>query len=490
MFETAEVGNKISKGVYKKGLAKLREDLLEVQKELAVSKTSAIVIIGGVEGAGKTETVNQLLEWLDARGIETHALDAATDEERERPPMWRFWRMIPPRGRMTVLLGSWYTRPIVERTFGTMKRAEFEEALDRAVFFETMLRREGVILIKFWLHVKEKILLKSMKKLEKDPLQSWRVNKSEWRFVKKYKNFREVSEEALGKTNTKDAPWHIVEAEDDRYRNTTVARTLIAELRRGFNEKEKAEKPPFKPRAFKPPQSNIFRTLDYSRKLDEKKYDKELPEAQAEFNRLINRMQSKDRSLILVFEGADAAGKGGAIRRVTQALNAKDYRVMSVAAPTDEEKARPYLWRFWRSLPRRDKVTVYDRSWYGRVLVEKIEGFCTDDEWMRAYSEINEFEKELSDSGTIVLKFYLSITAKEQLRRFKEREVTPYKQYKITEEDWRNRSKWDSYEASAVEMFEKTSMPYAPWTVVEAEDKNFARIKVLKTIISHLKNQL
>ncbi len=201
-------------------------------------------------------------------------------------------------------------------------------------------------------------------------------------------------------------------------------------------------------------------------------------------------MQSKDRSLILVFEGADAAGKGGAIRRVTQALNAKDYRVMSVAAPTDEEKARPYLWRFWRNLPRRDKVTVYDRSWYGRVLVEKIEGFCTDDEWMRAYSEINEFEKELSDSGIIVLKFYLSITAKEQLRRFKEREITPYKQYKITEEDWRNRSKWDSYEASAIEMFEKTSMPYAPWTVVEAEDKNFARIKVLKTIISHLKKEL
>ncbi|HNQ77165.1 MAG TPA: polyphosphate:AMP phosphotransferase [Acidobacteriota bacterium] len=490
MFETAEVGNKISKSVYKKGLAKLREDILAVQKELAASKTSAIVIIGGVEGAGKTETVNQLLEWLDARGIETHALDAPTDEERERPPMWRFWRMIPPKGRMTILLGSWYTRPIVERTFGGMKRSEFDEALDKAVFFETMLRREGVTLVKFWLHVKEKTLVKSMKKLEKDPLQSWRVTKNDWKFVKKYGRFREVSEEALGRTNTKDAPWHIVEAEDDRYRNTTVARTLIAELKRGFADKEKAEKPPLKPRAFKPPQSNIFRTLDYTRKLDEKKYDKELPEAQAEFHRLINRMQSKDRSLILVFEGADAAGKGGAIRRVTQALNAKDYRVMSVAAPTDEEKARPYLWRFWRNLPRRDKVTVYDRSWYGRVLVEKIEGFCTDDEWMRAYSEINEFEKELSDSGIIVLKFYLSITAKEQLRRFKEREITPYKQYKITEEDWRNRSKWDSYEASAIEMFEKTSMPYAPWTVVEAEDKNFARIKVLKTIISHLKKEL
>jgi len=490
MFETAEVGNKISKVVYKKGLAKLREDLLEVQKELAASKTSAIVIIGGVEGAGKTETVNQLLEWLDARGIETHALDAPTDEERERPPMWRFWRMIPPKGRMAILLGSWYTRPIVERTFGIMKRADFDEALDKAIFFETMLRREGVVLIKFWLHVKEKILIKSMKKLEKDPLQSWRVTKSDWQFVKRYKNFREVSEEALGKTNTKDAPWHIVEAEDPRYRHVTVARTLISELRRGFAERERAEKPPLKPRTFKPPQSNIFRTLDYTQKLDPKRYEKELPERQAELHRLINKMQAKDRSLILVFEGADAAGKGGAIRRVTQALNAKDYRVMSVAAPTDEERARPYLWRFWRNLPRRDKVTVYDRSWYGRVLVEKIEGFCTDDEWMRAYSEINEFEKELAEAGTIVLKFYLSITAKEQLRRFKDREVTPYKQYKITEEDWRNRSKWDSYEASAIEMFEKTSMPYAPWTVVEAEDKNYARIKVLKTIINNLKKNL
>jgi len=404
--------------------------------------------------------------------------------------MWRFWRLIPPKGRMSIFLGSWYTEPIVGRAFKELKSSGFDEALDRAVFFETMLRREGVILVKFWLHVKENVLIKSMKKLEKDPLQSWRVTRADWKFVKKYKKFREVSEEALGKTNTKEAPWHIVEAEDTRYRNVTVAKTLIGELKRGFADKAKAEKPPLAPRAFKPPQSHVFKTLDYTHKLDEKKYEKELPERQAELHKLINKMQSNDRSLILVFEGADAAGKGGAIRRVTQALNAKDYRVMSVAAPTDEEKARPYLWRFWRNLPRRDKVTVYDRSWYGRVLVEKIEGFCTDDEWMRAYAEINEFEKELGDFGTIVLKFYLSITSKEQLRRFKERQVTPYKQYKITEEDWRNRSKWDSYEASAIEMFEKTSMPYAPWTVVEAEDKNFARIKVIKTIISHLKKNL
>jgi len=490
MFEAAEVGNSISKEQYKKEVSPLREQLLETQKELALSKCSAIIIIAGVECAGKTETVNQLLEWIDARGVETHALDKPLEEEIERPYMWRFWRLIPPKGRMAVLLGSWYTQPIVQKTFKEIKEPDFQEHLEEIVSFENMLAKEGVILIKLWLHIKKDLLIKRMKKVEKDPLQNWRISKRDWKFVKKYDKFREVSETALGKTNTKEAPWFVVEAEDFRYRNITVTRTIIDRLKEGIEENKKQTPPPLKPRKFEPPLNNIFTTLDYKQKIEEKEYEKKLPILQRELYESVQKMQKKDKSLILVFEGPDAAGKGGTIRRITGALNAKDYRVISVAAPTDEEKARPYLWRFWRHLPRKDKITIYDRSWYGRVLVEKIEGFCTDDEWKRAYAEITQFEKELSDFGIMVFKFYLSITPEEQLKRFKERQTTPYKQYKITEEDWRNRAKFRSYEACAVEMFEKTSMPYAPWFVIPANDKNFARIEVLTKIIKGIKSKI
>ncbi len=490
MFETAEVGNSISKEKYKQEVAAVREKLLEIQKELAVSKCSAIVVVGGVEGAGKTEVVNQLLEWMDARGIETHALEKPTDEEIQRPYMWRFWRLIPPKGRMAIFLGSWYTMPIVYKTFKKMKDKDFQEHLDEIVSFENMLSKEGVILIKFWLHIKKDLLIKRMKKLEKDPLQSWRITKRDWNFVKKYDRFREVSETALGVTNTKDASWLIVEAEDFRYRNITVAKNIIKKLEQRRQLSQKESDFPLSARKFEHASNNIFKTLDYSRKVEEKEYEKKLPELQKELYKSVQKMQKKDKSLILVFEGPDAAGKGGTIRRIIKGLNAKDYRVISVAAPTDEEKARPYLWRFWRYLPRKDKITIYDRSWYGRVLVEKIEGFCSDDEWKRAYSEINQFEKELSDFGIIILKFYLSITPQEQLKRFKERQTTPYKQYKITPEDWRNRAKFRSYEACAIEMFEKTSMPFAPWFVIAANDKNYARLEVLGIITRELKEKV
>lgn len=490
MFETAEVGNAISKENYKKEIILVREQLLEIQKKLAGSKCSAIVIIAGVEGAGKTEVVNQLLEWLDARGVEIHALDKPTDEEAERPYMWRFWRLIPPKGRMSIFLGSWYTKPIVDRTFREIGNSKFQDYLEEICSFENMITKEGIILIKLWLHIKKDILIKRMKKIEKDPLQSWRISKREWNFIKEYNKFRKVSETALGKTNTKESPWFVIESEDFRFRNFTVAKTIIERLKDGIESKVKEKLPTLKAAKFEPPAENILKKLDYNKKIEEKEYEKKLTILQSELFKIIQKMQKKDKSLILVFEGPDAAGKGGTIRRITQALNAKDYRVISVAAPTDEEKARPYLWRFWRHLPRKDKITIYDRSWYGRVLVEKIEGFCTQDEWKRAYSEINQFEKELSDFGILIFKFYLSITPEEQLKRFKERQTTPYKQYKITEEDWRNRAKFYSYEACAVEMMEKTSMPYAPWFVIPANDKNFTRIEVITQIIKGIKRNL
>ena len=211
-------------------------------------------------------------------------------------------------------------------------------------------------------------------------------------------------------------------------------------------------------------------------------YEKELEKWQGRLNLASRDPRFKAMSVVVVFEGSDGGGKGGAIRRVTSALDARCYGSIPVAAPTEEERAQPYLWRFWRHLPRHGRFAFFDRSWYGRVLVERIEGFCTEADWMRAYSEINDFEKSLVRHGTVVVKFWLAIGKDEQYRRFKEREKVAFKRFKITAEDWRNRKKWDAYESAVCDMVDRTSTTAAPWTLVEANNKYYARIKVLQTL--------
>jgi len=490
MFETAEIGNKVDKASFNREAPKIRESLLDVQRRLAGSGLSVIVHIGGVEGAGKSETVNLLLEWMDARGIQVNAIAEPSDEERERPPMWRFWRLLPPKGRIGIFLGSWYTAPIVQRAFGRIDDASFEQALDRIVELETMLVREDTLLLKFWMHVSKQVQKDRLKKLESDPKTSWRVTKQDWKFFKRYDRFRSVSEHALRKTGTAQAPWHIVEASDPRYRFLTVTKTLLASLEERLAAMGARKPRRARPSLPKPAKVNVINRLDLDKSLSKKEYEKRLPRLQGDLARLTRHLYEQRKSLLLVFEGPDAAGKGGTIRRLTAPMDARLYQVISVAAPSDEERSHPYLWRFWRHLPRLGKVTIYDRSWYGRVLVERVEGFCAPEDWRRAYSEITAFEAQLTDFGILLIKFWLAIGPKEQLRRFKDRETTPYKQYKITEEDWRNRAKWDAYEGAACEMIEKTSTEASPWVIVEANEKSHARIKVLKTVCKTLEKAL
>ncbi len=433
--------------------------------------------------------MNLLLEWLDARGIEVHALGEPSDEERERPPYWRVWRLLPPRGRLAFFVGSWYTSPIVERAFGDLGDSEFDEAMDRVVAFERMLSNERVLVLKFWLHLSKAEQRKRLRELEGDPKTRWRVTKQDWKFSKRYEEFREISETALRKTDTAEAPWHIVEATDKRYRNLAVARTILEKLEEVL-ERAKEKPPKIEPDVPKLEKPNIISRLDFRKRVDEKEYDEKLPRLQGKIAELTRRLHDANRGLLLVFEGPDAAGKGGAIRRLTQAMDARNYRVISVAAPTEEERAHPYLWRFWRHLPRLGRVTIYDRSWYGRVLVERLEGFCRKEEWQRAYSEINDFEAQLAEFGIVLIKFWLAISSVEQLRRFKDRQETPYKQYKIGPEDWRNRSKWDAYEAAACDMIERTSTRKAPWVLVEANDKPHARVKVLRSVVERLEKEV
>jgi polyphosphate:AMP phosphotransferase len=491
MFEAAEVGNKLSKETFRKEAPAVRAALLEVQRRIATSDLAPIVVIAGAEGAGKGETMALLLEWMDARGIETTVLWDPTDEERERPEYWRYWRALPPRGKLGIFFGSWYTGPIVDRVFDRIGPADFERAMRRARDFERMLTLESVPVLKYWLHLSKAAERKRIRQLEADPKARWRLSPNARKYFKRYDDFRRVSEEAVRLTSTGFAPWTVVEASDNEHRNLTVMTSVLHSLQEALDETEAAgvarqQRPPAAlPRAKR---VNVLRRLDLTRTLTDKAYDERLDTAAADVGRLTRKLQRAGRSLILVFEGPDAAGKGGAIRRLTRTMSPWVYRVIAIGAPTDEERAHPYLWRFWRHLPRRGRVTIYDRSWYGRVLVERVEGFARAEDWRRAYTEINEFEDHLVEAGTIVLKFWLAISPEEQLRRFKDRQTTPYKQYKITEEDWRNRAKWDAYETAACDMIERTSTGRAPWVLVEANDKWWARVKVMETVRDALRS--
>jgi polyphosphate:AMP phosphotransferase len=491
MFESAEIGHKISKKDYKQREPALREALLGAQYELLErAKFPVIILVNGVDGAGKGETVNLFNAWMDPRHIRTEAFGAMNDEERIHPEMWRFWQVLPPKGHIGILFGSWYTDPILAHVMGDEKKARFAQRLDDILHFERMLVAEGALLIKFWFHLSKPAARKRFKALEGDPRNAWRVTPQDWERFKSYDAFVTVCEQALRKTSTGEAPWLVIEGSDPAYRALTAGEYLLDAL----TQRLAGQGPSFAAAAPVPPPAIDGRTLlgafDYGRALTPKAYERRLEELQSRLNGLTRDRRMASRSLVVVFEGMDAAGKGSTIRRVTQALDARHYRVVPVAAPGEEERAQPYLWRFWRHVPRHGHAVLFDRSWYGRVLVERVEGFCAESDWMRAYDEINAFEEQLATSGAVVVKFWMAITPDEQLRRFEERKATPHKNFKITDDDWRNRDKWPQYERAIGDMIDRTSTDVAPWHVVASNDKLFARIQVLSDLCARIEKAL
>ena len=492
MFESAELGHKISKEVWKKEIPELREGLLDAQLDLfQAKKFPVIILVAGVDCAGKGETVNLLNEWMDPRHVETHALRDLTDEELERPQMWRYWRVLPPCGKIGIFIGTWYSGPLVENVYGSIKNAELDQRLDRIIHFEKMLCDEGALVLKFWLHLSKDEQKKRLKLLEKDPKTRWRVTATDWDHYKLYDKFRKVSERMLRSTSTPEAPWTIVEGTDPYYRYLTIGKSILSAMRQRLDAAEPPRhEEPIPP--ILPTVDNllILQTLDLTKSLKKSEYESELEKYQGKLNLLTRDPDFKKLSVVVAFEGNDAAGKGGSIRRITQALDARQYRVIPVAAPTEEERAQPYMWRFWRNIPRKSRFAIFDRSWYGRVLVERVEGYCERADWMRAYGEINDFEEQMVRNRTVVVKFWLSISPDEQLKRFKEREKIGFKRFKITDEDWRNREKWSEYELAVCDMIDRTSTDIAPWTLVEANDKYYARIKILKTLCERIEKTL
>jgi polyphosphate:AMP phosphotransferase len=488
MFESAEVGKKLDKKSFAAKADSVRSSLLDAQARLRESDVATIVVIAGTEGAGKGETVNFLLNWLDVREVEAHAMGSPIEEDIVRPPYYRFWRRLPPKGKIAIFFGSWYTQPIVDRIERRISESAFDREMQRIVEFERMLVCEKSLLLKFWLHITKKQQRKNFKRLENNPDLSWRVTPKDWELHQSYDRFVEVSSRAIRETSSGHAPWEIIEAADKRYRQMAVASKLCAAINQRLDSpKSPAPQPQPLP---EPATRNIISALDLSQSLERCDYERKLEKLQGKLGRLSREMTRANCAAVLVFEGSDAAGKGGCIRRVVQSLDARYYKAIPVAAPTDEERARPYLWRFWRTLPRRGHFCIYDRSWYGRVLVERLEGLCPPADWKRAYAEINSFEEELTDFGIVVIKFWLAISKEVQLERFKQREATGYKRYKITPEDWRNREKWEAYQAATCEMIERTSTEIAPWNLIEANDKLFARIKVLDIVCSRLEQAI
>jgi AMP-polyphosphate phosphotransferase len=488
MLEAAELGQTLSKEQYDAVLPGLRAALLDVQGRLRSAAFNVVVLVNGLDGSGKSETVNALHEWFDARFLVSESYAPRTEEEAAHPEYWRYWMWQPPAGRIGVFSGSWYTEPLRERAWGQINDVDLAQQTARINAFERTLADGHTLFVKLWFHIDKKAQRRRLKELQSRKVTRYRVSKQDWKDHERFDRFVKVAEQIISHTSTSVAPWHIVDAGDARFRNVTAARIILDALEARLSLAPTPAAPVPLPKIDDP--ETVLDRLDLTKTLAKPDAEAAVLRLQARLNRLVQRMQKRNKSAILLFEGPDAAGKGGAIRRITWALDARSYRLIPIAAPTEEERAHHYLWRFWRHLPRVGRLTIFDRSWYGRVLVERVEGFASEADWQRAYQEINEFERELTQAGVILVKFWLHISPDEQLRRFEERRHNPAKRYKITAEDYRNREQANQYEAAAAEMVGRCSTPNAPFTLVEANDKRFARVKVLQTVCDQLEDGL
>jgi len=387
-------------------------------------------------------------------------------------------------------MNAWYAEVMQERVSGRMDDAALDAQLHAIRDYERMMPQEDVLLVKFWIHLSKSAQKARLAEVDRKKSTTWRVTDGDWNRARLYSKSRNVWEHTLRETSTGEAPWYVVEGTDARYRDLTVGRILLESLTRANAAAAARTRPrPARPATPAPAvvdNVKLIRDLDLAQQLDDRAYERELERLQGRLAKLTRRKRFAQRSLVLAFEGTDAAGKGGAIRRVAGALDPRQYTIVPVAAPTDEEKAHPYLWRFWRQVPRQGGITIFDRSWYGRVLVERVEGFCAEEDWLRAYGEINGFEEDLVRAGAVICKFWLQISKAEQLARFRARQKVSFKRFKITPDDWRNRKHWPDYERAVADMVDRTSTELAPWTLVEAEDKRFARVKILRTIVDRL----
>lgn len=486
MFETYDLSKKADLKEYNKIVPPLQERLSELQRELRAAGIPLILVIEGWNASGISNTVSELIHALDPRGFTFHAIGSPTDNEKAHTFLWRFWVKTPSKGRIAIFARSWYSRLLAEQMSGIDWKHQEKKTIRTIRAFEQQVVDDGTIVLKFFLHISKEEQKRRLEEREKDLLTSWMITRGDWDFHHQYDQYLPLIEEIIDVTDNKAAPWTIVEATDPFYTAIKVYKVLIKALEARLSAEKKGHKETAPQNGDQKWSGSILSPVDHSLSLSKSDYQEQLPELQKQVRQRQYQIFKRGIPVMIVYEGWDAAGKGGNILRLTQNFNPRGYSVVPVSVPNDIEKAHHYLWRFYTNFPPAGSIRIFDRSWYGRVLVERVEGFCIEDEWKRAYGEINQMEEAFLASGGGLVKFWLEIDKDEQLRRFEQRQNDPAKQWKITDDDWRNREKWDQYTVAVDEMLVKTSTKQAPWTIIESDDKYYARIKALSTVVSYI----
>lgn len=492
MLDTLDLDQTLDKNTYRTQIEALMRQLRSLQKTCWDKKQPMVVVLEGWAAAGKGGLVKKMVGYMDPRGFTVHPIWPPSPEEQKYPFLWRFWQQLPARGSIGIFYHSWYIHVLEDRLFQRVEAAQVPMVMQNINAFERQLVDDGVAIAKFWIHLSQKELKKRLKKYASNSLESWRVRPEDWQQEKNYDRYVALAEEMLTHTSTGSAPWNLVEGDCRRWARVKVLTQLVATITEALDRLNSDVPPPSPPpqESLSPGEPNLLAQVDLTQSLSKSEYKIQLGREQVKLRKSQLSIYEHQIPVLIIFEGWDAAGKGGAIKRLTDILDPRSYKVNAFAAPTDEEKAHHYLWRFWRRLPMAGTIGIFDRSWYGRVLVERVEGFAKENEWRRAYQEINEFEAQLTSDGYVVVKFWLHISQEEQLRRFEERQNDQFKQYKLTEEDWRNREKWPLYEVAVNQAIQRTSTPTAPWTLIPANDKYFARVKVIQTVSQAIVREL
>lgn len=468
----------------KEEIRSLEERLANIQRTCKEKGIPIIIIMEGFSAAGKGTLTSRMIHPWDPRGFYVETFKEASEEERRYPFLWRFWQKLPGEGQIAVYHRAWY-EDVLSRILGKKKNQNFQHYVDEINQFEKTLTDNGIVVVKFFACISKKEQKKRFEKLLADKKTSWRISSADKKQNKKYDEYYELCDRMIDKTNTVRAPWYVLDTTDYDTAVESMMRQLVNRLERELNRDKYITEERLTENMEKP-----LNSVDLSKTLTREEYKAKVKILQKRIQSLHNEIYEKKIPVIFAFEGWDAGGKGGAIKRLTEYMDPRGYIVHPVASPTKEEKSHHYLWRFWKNIPKDGHIAIFDRTWYGRVMVERLEGFCSENDWKRAYREINQFEKTMTDHGAVVVKFWLQIDKDEQLNRFSARQENPGKQWKITDEDWRNREKWDQYEVAVNEMIARTDKPNAPWVIVEGNSKYYARIKVLETAIAAMEKAL
>jgi polyphosphate:AMP phosphotransferase len=492
MLDTLDLERSLDKTTYKSRIDTLMHQLHTLQQDCWKQKLPVIVVLEGWAASGKGALVKKMVSHMDPRGFQVHPIWPASETERKYPFLWRFWQKLPKQGAISFFYHSWYTRILEDRLFNRIDTDQVPTVIAEINAFERQLVDDGVAIAKFWLHVSRKELKHRLQERADTPLSAWRVRPEDWKQAKHYDKYCMYAEEMLVHTSTGHVPWSLVEGNCQRWARVKVLTELAATLTAALDRLRLQPVIPALPAQvhLEPTEPDLLATVDLSLNLPATDYQEHLQREQLQLQKLQLSIHKHQIPVLVIFEGWDAAGKGGAIKHLTDVLDPRSYSVQPFTAPTDEEKSHHYLWRFWRQLPIAGTIGIFDRSWYGRVLVERVEGLATETDWRRAYQEINEFEAQLTSANYVLVKFWLQISPDEQLNRFHERQNDPFKQYKLTDEDWRNREKWPYYEVAVNQMIQRTTTPTAPWTLVAANDKYYARVNVIETVVQAIQRSL